>query len=81
MTEQETETTSGTPSDKISMVDLVALKIYRNKWIESQQLEKFNRDNLNKFKSDLYNKYNLIIDDYFIDGETGAIKKRRVRKD
>ncbi len=63
------------------MVDLVALKIYRNKWIESQQLEKFNRDNLNKFKSDLYNKYNLIIDDYFIDGETGAIKKRRVRKD
>ncbi len=61
------------------MADLVALKIYRNKWIESQQLEKFNRETLNKFKSDLYNKYNLMIDDYFIDGETGAIKKRRVR--
>ncbi len=71
---------SGPPS-KISEDDLKLLHHFRGLWLAAQFNERFKKGQLDGCKQGLYSKYGVDIDDYFIDGETGAIKKRRVRKE
>jgi hypothetical protein len=72
-------------NNKISEEDLKTLNELKDKWLESQQIERFNFGELCGFKNGLYIKYNVSPDEYFIDGFAGEIRKRnrdlRVRKD
>jgi hypothetical protein len=72
-------------NNKISEEDLKTLKQVRDGWLNARYSERFRKGELDGLKLALYNKYDVSPDDYFIDGETGEIRKRnrdiRVRKE